>query len=363
MKTLISMMLKEMIMSSPMNQPDLAALLEASRLNPLETVERPPVAIMINGEGGPSPSFTIGNFSLVIGKAKSKKTFLVGVLAAAAISGNVVINIVDGKLPSNKRKVLYFDTEQAKYQAIKSIQRIAVLSGIANPENLLAYGLRKFNPETRLKLIKTAIYDHDDVGLVIIDGGRDLLPTGINDEKLATEVTSDFLRWTEEKELHLIVVLHQNKNDANARGHFGTECVNKAETTLEVQQVGNSDISIVKCVFSRDLPFRDFGFKINGSGIPEPISEALRIANTGNISRFDQVDDLTHKEILYETFSENQQLGYTALLEQIRERFRIRGISLGINNLKRFISIYRESNWVTQSGINRPYSIGDIDLV
>ena len=84
--------------------------LESCRLNPADNVERPPVAIEINSEFGATPSFTLGNFSMVIGKAKSKKTFLVGVLAAAAIKGDTVIDVVEGKLPEGKRKVLYFDT-------------------------------------------------------------------------------------------------------------------------------------------------------------------------------------------------------------------------------------------------------------
>jgi hypothetical protein len=91
-------------------------------------------------------------------------------------------------------------------------------------------------------------YQNPDIGFVIIDGGRYLLSGGINDEKSTTVVTTEFLRWTEEREIHIIVVLHQNKNDLDARGHFGTECVNKAETTASVTECFyEKSISVVHC--------------------------------------------------------------------------------------------------------------------
>ena len=338
-------------------------ILESCRINPQENVERPPVAIQINSEGGPTPSFTLGNFSMVIGKAKSKKTFLIGALAAAAITGNEMIGAVEGKLPNNKRKILYFDTEQGKYHAIKSIRRIAQLSDIANPENLIAYGLRKFRPEVRLNLIREAIYMHSEVGLVFIDGGRDLLSVGINDEKSATDVTSEFLRWTDEREIHLVVVLHQNKNDLNARGHFGTECINKAETTLSVTQVGNDlGISVVKCEFVRDKPFRDFAFRINESGIPESISNIPRNGSHRRVTQSDQVEELLHKEVIADIFNDQHQFRYDPMWRKIKAEFDEQDIAISDNNVKDFLIYYQSENWIIKDD-NRFYKLGNIDEV
>ena len=159
------------------------AILDSCRVNPLENVERPPVAIAINSEGGPTSPLTLGNFSMIIGKAKSKKTFLIGTVAAAAITGREMIDTIQGTLSEGKRKVLYFDTEQSKYHVNRTIKRITRLSEMVNPENFIAYGLRKYKPAVRLKLIEKALYMHTDVGLVFIDGGRDLLSIGINNEE------------------------------------------------------------------------------------------------------------------------------------------------------------------------------------
>lgn len=338
-------------------------ILESCRIDPQEDIERPPVAIMINSEGGPTPSFTLGNFSMVIGKAKSKKTFLIGVLAAAAVTGTQIINVVEGSLPANKRKVLYFDTEQGRFHANRSIKRISLLSGIDNPDNLLAYGLRKFRPEVRLKLIETAIYMHSNIGLVIIDGGRDLLSAGINDEKLATDVTSDFLRWTEERAIHLIVVLHQNKNDLNARGHFGTECINKAETTLSVTEVGSDiGISVVKCDYSRDKPFRDFAFRINDSGLPESISTLPRAGSCRRVTGSDQVDEITHKEVIADIYCDHERFKYEPMWHEIKGKFEEQDITIADNTAKSFLTLYVNRGWIVKDK-TLFYNLGSIDEV
>jgi hypothetical protein len=332
--------------------------LEACRINPQDDVKLPPAAILINSEGGQIPSFTLGNFSMVIGKAKSKRTFLVGVLAAAAITGDEIINTVQGTLPDNKRKVLYFDTEQGKYHATRSIKRIADLAGIENPDNLIAYGLRKYDPDVRLELIETGIYQESDVGLVIIDGGRDLLSVGINDEKSATNVTTKFLLWTEEREIHIVVVLHQNKNDLNARGHFGTECVNKAETTASVTEcLHERSISVVHCEYCRDIQFADFAFRINSDGLPEACDvPSGNAAQQRSSMRPDDVEDSFHREIIRQIFEDNDQMIYGDFWKSIKQIVTQKRSYIGVNRAKDYVTYYVDHGWVKKE--ERKYTLG-----
>ena len=66
-------------------------------------------------------------------------------------------------------------------------------------------------------------------------------------------IASKLLKWTEEKNIHVVTVLHQNKNDGNARGHLGSELVNKAETVLSVTKDSKEkDISIVEAEYCRN---------------------------------------------------------------------------------------------------------------
>ena len=71
----------------------------------------PPVVIKING----SVISTLGNFSASTGKGKSKKTFNVCAIVAAALSNRRILNY-EPTFPEGKRRVLYFDTEQSEDQ-------------------------------------------------------------------------------------------------------------------------------------------------------------------------------------------------------------------------------------------------------
>lgn len=240
--------------------------------------------LAING----SSIATLGNFSLWIGKAKSKKTFIISCTAAAAASGSCSIVGINGMVRPEANKVLYFDTEQSAYFAQKTIKRICRQIGIKSPSNLIAYGQRPMTPIDRYKFIEHKIYNTPGLAFVVIDGIVDLLSHGINDEEEAIKLTSALLRWTEEQNIHIATVLHQNKADFNARGHIGTSLVNKAETVISVTKDDkNRDVSYVKPEFCKDKDFQMFAFTINDDGLPvlldTPPPESSKMANIQNI--------------------------------------------------------------------------------
>ena len=63
--------------------------------------EQEPEVLKIGGV----PIGTLGNFSASIGKAKSKKTFNVSAIVAAALKNGTVLRYV-AELPEEKRKIL-----------------------------------------------------------------------------------------------------------------------------------------------------------------------------------------------------------------------------------------------------------------
>jgi len=316
-------------------------VIQASKINLDENLEQPPVAIMINSEHEQVPALSLGNFSMVIGKAKSKKTFFIGALTAAAISGKLILNRILGTLPSNKKNVLYFDTEQGKFHVVKSVRRILTLSGYDFKGNLTAFSLRRYSPEIRLDVIERVINECDDIGIVIIDGGRDLLSLGINDEKQATDLTNRFLRWTDENQIHIIVALHQNKNDTNARGHFGTECINKAEMTISLTEApSNKDISIVRCELSRGISFDNFAFRINIDGIPE-FCRLPSFSISRRIQTLPELIDINqHEEFLMKVFEVDSYLSYSNLANTLKKVVTEEYANIGMNRAKEFIQFY-----------------------
>ena len=91
--------------------PEEAVVLwQASRLSLSKTYEKAPEILKVHN----SVIGTLGNFSASIGKAKSKKTFNVSAIVAAALTNGIVLQYA-ATLPENKRKILYVDTEQSPY--------------------------------------------------------------------------------------------------------------------------------------------------------------------------------------------------------------------------------------------------------
>ena len=252
---------------------ELVAYMAESTISVTSTYEHSPVVLMVDD----TVIGTLGNFSASIGKAKSKKTFNVSAIVASALSGSTVLHY-RSMFPENKRKILYIDTEQGRYhcqQVLKRILRLADLPEYKNPDNLIMLALRKFSPKLRLAIVEQAIGTIPDLGLVIIDGIRDFL-YDINSSSESTDIISKFMQWTDDRQIHIHTVLHQNKNDEHARGHIGTELNNKAETIMQVE-VDKEDktVSVVEAVHIRDREFEPFAFRINEEAIPELVESYL----------------------------------------------------------------------------------------
>ena len=88
-----------------MQKEDFAALWKTIRLKVTDTYEVPPEILWVNG----STIGTLGNFSASTGKAKSKKTFNISAIVAAALKNDEVLKY-SAYLPPNKRKILYANT-------------------------------------------------------------------------------------------------------------------------------------------------------------------------------------------------------------------------------------------------------------
>ena len=227
----------------------------------------PPEVIQVNN----STISTLGNFSASTGKGKSKKTFNVCAIVASALTGKKVLNY-EAHFPDGKNRVLYFDTEQSSYHCHKVLEPINRLAGYPAEMDLSLIEfvmLREYNPIDRRQIIELALAERPEVGLVIIDGLRDLL-FDINSSTEAAEVIGLLMRWSSHYNLHIHTVLHLNKADDNVRGHIGTELNHKAETILQItRNEADGKVSEVHASLIRDRDFPPFAFQINEEGLPE----------------------------------------------------------------------------------------------
>lgn len=284
---------------------------------------------------------TFGNFSASTGKAKSKKTFNISAMVAAAITNSTVLNY-RACLPEGKRNILYFDTEQSKFHCHTVLERIYKLSGLSLQEDdprLMFWGLREYTPKLRIAVIDYALRKYDEVGLVIIDGLRDLM-YDINNGKEATDVMTVLMAWTSVYELHIHTVLHLNKNDNNPRGHIGTELENKAETVLIISKnTMNNSVSEVKPMHMRDKEFTTFAFHIDDNKLPVLDSSMSVTVVKPREKSLVSLDNEVHQEILSKVFEENTPTKYNDLVNVVAQAYEAAGYKRGINGIKGLLKL------------------------
>lgn len=302
---------------------------------------------------------TLGNFSLVIGKAKSRKSFFINIAVSAAVSKDLILDRFKGCLPANQNEVLYFDTEQGKYHVQKALKRICKQIGIEEPSNLYVYHLRSKSPAERLEIIESVIYNKNKIGFVIIDGIKDLV-NSINSEEEATMIVSKLLKWTEERNIHIVNVLHQNKSDNNARGHIGTELINKSETVLSVTKSdSDNNISIVEPQQCRNIEPEVFAFEILDD-MPV-VAQNYEVRTETKKNKFDITDlaDYQKFQLLIEVYKNGKSFSYGKLVEQMVIAYKNKfNKSIGINRAKLLITDCTNNSWLLQEKSKAPYTLG-----
>jgi hypothetical protein len=254
--------------------------------------EQPPL-LYIDGV----PVATPGNHSLLVGKKKSRKTLLIVHLISQYLKNN----------PKNANTVLLFDTEQGRSHVFKIREKIHQISGVLVP----IFYLRGMSPAERRDFIRDTVeFWPNRPKIVVIDGVRDLM-SNINDPDETTDVIVWLEKLTLQHNLHVMNILHLNKTDNNARGHIGSELLNKAEVTIEVELDEKSGSSVVKCESSRDKPFETFAFWHDRNGLPEIISVPVR----GNVM------PVTEKNSRWDGVFQDGPLKYKELMIAIKAQF------------------------------------------
>lgn len=338
---------------------DLQSAIESSNVLISEDISEPPKCLAVKSGTVDATIGTLGNVSLLIGKAKGKKSFLVQLFINAAISQGDPDALIVSSLPEGKRTVLVIDTEQGRHRSQKILKR-AKRQAIDHSGKLIVHDLRSYNPDQRLQIAERLIYTTPNLGLVFIDGARDLV-TSINDEEQATNLSSMLLKWTADLQIHICVVLHQNKNDAQARGHLGTELVNKAETVLSATKDPEIDsMSIVQAEACRDREFLPFAFCINEEGLPliVPGYVHAKAKTRPGAWKPEDVPLSNHKAVLNRIWPSHTTpyIKYKDFQAAIKKEFKTEGVIMADNKQEKLVRYYVELEMVAIHGEGRTRS-------
>lgn len=203
-----------------------------------------------------------GNILTVQGRAKAYKTFLVSGMVAAALDEGLGMN---GTKDVNR--VLYVDTEQSDAHTqivLKRIYRILDIPLDTEDDSVIMLALRKENASERLKIACEAIEELRP-DMVVVDGIRDLLQD-FNSIDESSKVVGKLMELSASYNCAIVTIIHQNKGDSNARGHLGTELMNKSETVLQV--VRDKSVATVAPVHCRNIEVDEFSFTVI-DGLPK----------------------------------------------------------------------------------------------
>ncbi len=242
-----------------------------------------------------------------------------------------------GKMLQFKR---YVDTEQSPYHCLKVTKRIFQLAGLPTEtdcDRIQFLALRKYTPDERIAIIETAIYRTEGLELVLIDGIRDLV-YDINSPGEATCIILKLMQWTDERQIHLHTILHQNKGDENARGHIGTELNNKAETVILIEKDKvDKEISKVEALHIRAMDFAPFGFRINEQSLPELVEDyEPKESHAGRPKKepfdpYKEIPEAVHHRALSNAFANGAVSKYENLIAALQVAYETEGFRLNFN--------------------------------
>lgn len=294
----------------------------------------PPVPVVTMVQNGEQiPFLTLKSFSLWQGKQKSKKTTVLALAVAAFISPTPTPAETRFEA-SSAGKVLFFDNEQGESYAARTMKLILRIAGVERSDRLFYCDLREFGPRDRFEIIRAGIEATPDVKLVVIDGLVDLL-TDFMDAAEGHMTTADLLKLCSQYDIHVAGVLHQNKNDKNARAHIGTISSQKCEIEISTE-VDNDDRaqSIVTCVNSRGVPFQEFAIRWDKGSLPCINQDWHKAAGDGARATKEL---LKAREIVESVLKPLQSMSHSDLVEQV-ERITARSTPTATRYVKSYLT-------------------------
>ena len=280
---------------------DLSKDFESTLIDINEVIERPPVAISIGEDeksyGGvhyPLKFGSLGNFSVITGEEKSRKSFVKSLIEACTIGGkanNYTAGVepkhftegrtsgveIKGFLEKGKL-IVSIDGEQSKYDVWQNGNRIKKMVG-TTPEHYKILMWREKSKREKLALLDWLFMESpykDNLGLVMLDGYVDFV-LDPNDQTESNLFTDLIMKYSSIANCHISGILHVNPNSDKMRGHLGTIMGQKAEMVMLVKNMG--EYSEVSCKRVRgSKPFKTFTIRIDDDWMPyisEDVEETL----------------------------------------------------------------------------------------
>ena len=214
-----------------------------------------------------------GDLINVFGGAKSRKSALASCMASTFLLGGRGESMLF-KSEFQNENLLHFDTEQSKYYHHKLTEHMMYQAGFSqpydnHPVNFYSFNIMPYTKIDRLNFIKYSINRTDNIGCVFIDGIVDLC-RNYNDLEESSDLVTFFMNAASQRGFIIIDVLHHARSTGKARGHLGTELINKASCNIDVSKEKDSLYSNLQITDIRgDSAPKGYEFYHNEFGVLE----------------------------------------------------------------------------------------------
>jgi hypothetical protein len=344
--------------------------------------ETPPLTpiLEIISEGERVNFGTLGSFSVIQGKPKAGKSFvLLPIIGSVLFPGSLFLETFGSEKKENN-KVLFFDTEQGRTRTKRILERLEKLARVTTnksedfikktiEEDFELYSLREFNSKERFQMIEEIIR-YNNAKLIVIDGIIDL--TEANDKEEAKRITEFLMKVTEVYQCHILTIIHENKEGINSRGDVGSLLDMKAEAVYRLEKQGNRHELIPHR--SRDKEPSRINFSIvynemEEEHLPELIQIEKNIQSRGRPPKkqVSELDENLKEELLKTVFinsHKQSKFDYRNLMYYLKQAYIQKGFdTLGDNQVKELIANLKGEGYLSQLKQREPYFLSDRLLI
>lgn len=187
-----------------------------------------------------------GTITTISGASKSGKSAFTGILLAGAISPDGKIDGLEGVVvqPNIDRKaVLHFDTEQARYKHQKNLKSILKRCSMqVCPDYFRSYNIRGLDLDqystTTSDICKAAFHEHGGIHLIVIDGGADYI-SDVNDPMQSNQIIKFFEDLATCYHTAVVIIIHTNPGSDKERGHLGSHFQRKSDSVIKIKTEGD----------------------------------------------------------------------------------------------------------------------------
>ena len=176
-----------------------------------------------------------GEMITFLGLQKTRKSAIASACASCFITGGTN-KTLRFRASHDGRALVHLDTEQGEndyYNTVKGMLRMSGHPLDANPPNLYSFRLTDYTAKEKLEFFNYAVNTIPDIGCFLLDGIVDLC-MDYNDLRETRELVENLRRMASKHRFLLINVLHNARSTGKARGHLGTELLNKGKCNINV---------------------------------------------------------------------------------------------------------------------------------